>query len=67
MDKKSSVNGPFAGFVFALLFSAPVVFSIAALSLGWTGPGVAAAIVALATLGIALGVSNQEGRRHSRR
>jgi Flp pilus assembly protein TadB len=67
MNQKSSVNGPFAGFVFALLFSAPVVFSVVALSLGWSGPGIAAAIVALAALGIALGVSNQQGRRHSRR
>ncbi|MBI3223611.1 MAG: LapA family protein [Mycolicibacterium cosmeticum] len=67
MDHKSSVNGPFAGFVFALLFTAPVVVCIAALSLGWAGPGVVAAIVALAALGIGLGISNQQGRRHSRR
>ncbi|MFV8052979.1 hypothetical protein [Mycobacterium sp. 48b] len=67
MERKPTINVPSATLVFVIVITASVLVSIAALSLGLPGPGVMAGIVALSTLGVALGLSNQQERRHSGR
>ncbi|OMC29707.1 hypothetical protein A5740_17520 [Mycobacterium sp. GA-1841] len=67
MERKPTANGRYAALAFAILIAASAVVCVVAMSLGWAGPGVVAGIVALSALGVALGLSNQQERRHSGR
>ncbi|OBG87850.1 hypothetical protein A5733_24100 [Mycobacterium sp. NS-7484] len=67
MEHKPTAGGHSVALAFAILIAASALVCVAAMSLGWAGPGLGAGIVALSALGVALGLSNQQERRHSGR